>query len=248
MAWFYALISVAAVSLISLVGVFTLPVKREKMEKILIYLVSLSAGTLLGDVFIHLIPEAYGFDVDPVSISLFILGGILFFFVLEKFIHWHHCHKVVCEKHPHPFSYTVLAGDSVHNFIDGMIIGASYLVSVPVGIATTIAVIFHEIPQEIGNFGSLVYGGFSRVKALFLNFVSALTAVAGVVLVLILGVNADSLINFLIPFAAGGFIYIASSDLIPELHKDTRLTRSAIQLATFAAGIAIMFILTFLEK
>jgi zinc and cadmium transporter len=239
--WLYAILSVVVVSLISLIGFFIIPFNKEKLNKMLIYLVSFSAGTLLGDAFIHLIPEAYE-NSNAVFISSSILSGIVLFFILEKFIHWRHCHEVACEEHPHPFSYVILVGDTVHNFIDGLIIGASYLVSIPVGIATTIAVIFHEIPQEVGDFGSLVYGGFSQKRALLLNFMTALAAILGTVLVLIFG-NIENLTSFLIPFAAGGFIYVANADLIPELHKHTEIKKSFWQLATFILGILLMVIL-----
>jgi len=243
--WLYAISSVFIVSLLSLVGFFVLPFKKEKLNKILIYFVSFSAGTLLGDAFIHLIPEAYKSSGIILNISLHILSGIVAFFILEKFVHWRHCHKIPSENHPHPFSYVILTGDTVHNFVDGLIIGASYLVSMPVGIATTLAVIFHEIPQEVGDFGSLIYGGFSKRKALLLNFMTALAAVFGAIAVLILGENKN-LVNFLIPFAAGGFIYIASSDLIPELHKHTEAKKSFWQLTTFILGIGLMVALLLL--
>lgn len=240
MVWSYTLISVVIVSLISLIGVFTLSWKKETLEKMLIYLVSLSTGTLLGDAFIHLIPDAYAQNASKVSAALYILSGILVFFILEKYVHWRHCHHIASEQHPHPFSYVILLGDSVHNFIDGLIIAASFLVSLPIGIATTIAVIFHEIPHEIGNFGSLIYGGVSRKKALEYNFLSSLAAVAGALVVLLLSFNADSMTKFLIPFAAGGFIYVASSDLIPELHKETAPQKSFGQLIMFVIGIGLM--------
>jgi len=244
--WLYTIVSVFIVSLISLIGVFTFSIDHKKLEKALIYLVSLSAGTLLGDAFIHLIPEAYE-SSDSLWVGLYILIGMLFFFVVEKFFHWRHCHHVPSEEHPHPFSYVILAGDSVHNFIDGLVIAASYLVSIPVGIATTIAVLFHEIPQEIGDFGSLMYGGFSRAKALTFNLLSGLTAVAGAIVVLVLNANISGMNNFLIPFAAGGFIYIASADLIPELHKNTDAKKSFLQIMTFMAGIVLMLLLINLE-
>lgn len=243
--WLYAILSVIFVSLISLVGFFVIPFSREKLSKILIYFVSLSAGTLLGDAFIHLIPEAYEKSVNALTISLYILSGIVIFFVLEKFIHWRHCHKVACDEHPHPFSYTVLAGDTVHNFIDGLIIGASYLVSIPVGIATTMAVIFHEIPQEVGDFGSLIYGGFSKMRALLLNFMTALAAIVGTAMVLAFS-GSFNFSFFLIPFAAGGFIYVASADLIPELHKHMEIKKTIGQLATFILGIGLMVLLAVL--
>lgn len=247
MVWLYTLLSVIAVSLISLIGVFTLAIKAEKLNRLLIYLVSFSAGALLGDAFIHLIPEAFEILKNKLLFSVYILLGILVFFILEKFLHWRHCHKVACDDHPHPFSYVLLVGDTVHNLIDGMVIAASYLASVPIGIATTLAVVFHEIPQEIGDFGSLVYGGFKRTKALLFNFLTALTAVAGALIVLVLNLNDGKFTEFLVPFAAGGFIYIASSDLIPELHKDTDPKKSFWQLLTFILGIGLMFGLLILE-
>lgn len=240
--WFYTILSVILVSLISLVGFFVLPIKKEKLEKILVYVVSFAAGTLLGDAFIHLIPESYEKNHNALFVSLSILSGIISFFVLEKFIHWRHCHVVASEKHPHPFSYVVLFGDIVHNFIDGLIIGASYLVSIPVGIATTIAVIFHEIPQEVGDFGSLLFGGFSKKRALLLNFLTALAAILGAIIVLVFR-NIVNLSDFLIPFAAGGFVYVASADLIPELHKNTEVRKSMLQLISFVLGIGLMVLL-----
>ncbi len=245
--WFYTLISVIIVSLISLVGVFTFAISEEKLKKILIYLVSFAAGTLLGDAFIHLIPEAFSEIENTVLLSVSILTGILAFFIMEKFLHWRHCHEMACEDHPHPFSYILLVGDILHNFIDGLIIAASYLVSIPVGIATTLAVVFHEIPQEIGDFGSLVYGGFTKARALLFNFLTALTAILGAVIILVLNINDGNFTKILVPFAAGGFIYIASSDLIPELHKDTDPKKSFWQLVAFIMGIAIMLLLTSVE-
>lgn len=248
MVWIYTLTSVLIVSLISLIGVFTFFVSAEKIKKVLIYLVSFAAGTLLGDAFIHLIPEAFLEIENTVLLSLSILAGILAFFVMEKFLHWRHCHEVACEDHPHPFSYILLVGDVLHNFIDGLIIAASYLVSIPVGIATTLAVIFHEIPQEIGDFGSLIYAGFKKTKALLFNFLTALTAFLGAILVLALNIDGGLITKLLVPFAAGGFIYIASSDLIPELHKSPQASKSVIQLITFVLGITMMFLLILLEN
>ncbi len=247
MVWFYTISSVLIISLVSLVGVFALSISREKLKKILIYLVSFAAGTLLGDAFIHLIPEAYEGFGSTSAIPVYILAGILIFFVLEKFVHWRHCHEIACDDHPHPITYTILAGDTIHNFIDGLIIAASYLVSIPIGIATTAAVIFHEIPQEIGDFGSLVYGGYTRAKALLFNFLTAVTAIFGAIIVLTLDINGGALTEFLIPFAAGGFIYIASSDLIPELHKNTDPKKSFWQLITFIFGIGLMLLLILFE-
>ncbi|MCX6706961.1 MAG: ZIP family metal transporter [Candidatus Woesearchaeota archaeon] len=247
MVWFYTILSVVIVSLISLIGIFTLVIKKESLSKILFILVSFSAGALLGDSFIHLIPEisettGFGFNA---AISL--LAGIMVFFILEKFIQWRHCHVPTSKSHPHPFAYMNLIGDGLHNSIDGMVIAASYIVSVPLGIATTLAVIFHEIPQEIGDFGVLLHGGFSRAKALFFNLLSALTAVIGAVVILIIGTKVQGITDFLLPFTAGGFIYIAGSDLIPEMHKENKVGKSLLQLAGLVAGMAIMAALIMLE-
>jgi len=241
--WIYTLVAVGLVSLLSLIGVFTLSMDSRKLDKILIYLVGLSTGTLLGDAFIHLIPEAFKESNDTAFTSLSILFGIFTFFVLEKFVHWRHCHKLPCEHHPHPFSYVILVGDAMHNFIDGMIIAASFAVAIPLGIATTLAIVLHEIPHEIGNFGSLVYGGFSRGKALLFNAMTALAAIFGALLVLLINMDSNSVNSFLVPFAAGGFIYVANADLIPELHKNTEIKRSILQIATFVVGILLMLFL-----
>jgi len=210
-------------------------------------MVSFSAGALFGDAFIHLLPEIvkeYGFTI---TISLSTLSGIVIFFIVEKVIHWKHCHQHhhhhFGRKKIHPFALMNLLGDAIHNFIDGLIIGASYLVSIPAGIATTIAVALHEIPQEIGDFGVLLHGGFSRRKALLFNFFTALTALGGLLVVFMIHTEIKNITLYLIPFAAGGFIYIAGSDLIPEIHKEVKIKTSLLSLAYFILGIAVMLIL-----
>jgi len=233
-------LSVLIVSLISFVGVFTLAVNAERLRRILIYLISFSAGALLGDVFIHLLPELVKSGTFTLTTSLVILGGILLFFVLEKVIHWQHCHMPLTKHHVHSFAYMNVIGDALHNFIDGMIIAGSYLVSVPAGIATTIAVVLHEIPQEIGDFGVLLHGGLSKRKALLYNFLSALAAVIGAGVALWLGGRFEQIESVLIPLAIGGFIYIAGSDLIPELHKETGAGKSLLQTLVFLLGILVM--------
>jgi zinc and cadmium transporter len=243
--WLYALGSVFLVSLISLIGIWTLAIKGKILNKILIFFVSLSAGALLGGAFIHLIPE--GLETFGITniFFIFILIGILLFFILEKLITWHHCHDLKCKKHhPKTIGPMIIIGDSLHNFIDGLIIGGSFLINIPLGIATTIAVILHEIPQEIGDFGVLIHAGYSKKKALLLNFLSALTAIIGTVVALTIGAMSESFIAYLLPFAAGGFIYIAASDLIPELHKDFKISTSILQVLVFILGIALMYILT----
>ncbi|MBI5798172.1 ZIP family metal transporter [Candidatus Woesearchaeota archaeon] len=249
---FYALLSVFVVSLISLIGIFSLPLSNKSLEKILLYFVSFSAGALFGDAFIHLLPQAaaQGFTL---KISLYALLGIVISFFIEKIIHWHHCHHT--GKHYHEynihdnksFAYMNIFGDLIHNFIDGLIIGGSYLVSIPVGLATTIAVILHEIPQEIGDFGVLLHAGFTKTRALVYNFLTSLSAFIGVAIALFIGLKSEAFFIFLLPFAAGSFIYIAGSDLIPELHKEKMFSKSTIQLLFFLFGIGIMILLLLLE-
>lgn len=226
----------------------TFSLKEENLKKTLLYFVSFSAGGLFGDAFIHLIPEAVGESGFGLHVSLYILIGIIVSFIVEKFLQWRHCHIPTSDEHPHSFAYVNLFGDAVHNFIDGLIIGGSYLAGIPLGVATTLAVVFHEIPQEIGDFGVLMYGGFTKSRALFFNFSTALTAIFGAIVALSLGFLVQDFIPFLIPFAAGTFIYIAGSDLIPELHKEEPgLLRSTLQLTVFVLGVLILFSLVFLE-
>ncbi len=242
----YSLASVLVVSLISLVGLAILPLDEKNLKHILLYLVSFSAGALLGDAFIHLIPESSknGFTI---SSALFIMIGIIVSFIVEKFIHWRHCHIPTSKSHPHSFAYMNLIGDGVHNLLDGLIIGGSFIANFALGITTAIAVILHEIPQEIGDFGVLVYGGFSRFKALIYNFITAISAFIGVLVAFLFEKNTSNFSFFIIPFAAGGFIYIACSDLIPELHKEVHIKHSLIQLASLLIGIAMMFLILLIE-
>ncbi len=238
--WQYAMGSVLLVSLASLVGVVTLSLSQDLLKRLLIFLVSFAVGSLLGGAFIHLLPEAFASDLNPLSVSLFALGGIIFFFIIEKFFRWRHCRHETTANHIHPVVPMNIFGDALHNLIDGVLIGVSYSVSIPLGMATTIAVVLHEIPQEIGDFGILIHGGLSVKKALMFNFASALSAIVGVILALSIGVAIEDAMLYLIPFIAGGFIYIASSDLIPELHHNTNVLHSLLQLLAVIGGIIIM--------
>ena len=243
--WFYSLISVVIVSLISLIGVFTLSLKTEKIKKASLFLVSFATGSLFGDAIIHLLPETFkdlGFGLLP---SLLIVSGILLFFILERFLRWRHCHEIDCPEHKTVASI-ILVGDAAHNLIDGMVIAASFLASIPLGLATTIAVVFHEIPNEIGEFGVLIHSGFSAKRALLLNFLSGLTAIFGAVIVLMIGSRISDFSLYLLPVTAGGFLYIAGSDLLPELHHEVRLKSSLAQLFFIILGIGIMTLLAFL--
>ena len=204
-------------------------------------------GALLGDAFIHLIPEALENIPYPAITSILIITGILIFFVLEKFLHWHHHGDDENGSHIHPVGNLVLFSDGIHNVIDGIIIGGSFIVSVPLGVATTVAVVLHEIPQEIGDFTVLLHAGYDRKRALWLNFLSALSAVVGVVIAMMLGQAGADMVMWVLPIAAGGFIYISVADLIPELHKTKEVSRSALQIIAVAAGVLAMAALLFIE-
>jgi zinc and cadmium transporter len=252
----YAFGSVLVVSLISLVGVVALSLREETLRKTLFLLVGLATGALFGDALIHLIPEALSGNAGTEQVALFIMGGILFFFLLEKIFLWRHSHLEHAESgesaaahdhSPKPLAPLVLVADFIHNLLDGVVIGASFLVSIPVGVSTTLAVILHEIPQEIGDFGLLIHAGWSRGKALLWNFLSALSAVIGVAAALLIGAAAEGFLPTASALTAGAFIYIAGSDLVPELHKTASPARSAAQVVSIIFGFALMYLLTLTE-
>ena len=210
-------------------------------------MVSLAVGSLFGDAFIHLLPESFEKFEAKVEASLYVLTGIFLFFILEKFLLWRHQHTLEASHAIRPVGYMNLFADGVLNFIDGTIIGASYLVSLPVGIATTLAVIFHEIPHELGNFFVLLYAGFTKTRALFFNFLTGLFAILGTLVALLVGSRVEHFSLLMLPLAAGGFIYIAGSDLVPELNKESDLFKSVIQMMAIALGVGLMLLLTLLE-
>jgi len=237
----YALIASFIVSLISLIGIFALLMKDDLLRKVIIFLVAFAAGGLIGGAFLDIIPEAMVYVKDITQLFLYVVSGYLLFFILEKYLHWRHCHAPECKVHR--FTYLNIVGDIVHNFSDGMIIGAVFLIDIKVAIATTLAIVFHEIPHELGNFTVLVYGGFSKLKALLFNFLSALFAIAGTLVGYYFANKIPGFAHILLPLAAGGFIYIASCDLIPELHKEEGGKRSALIMVTFTFGIFLMYLL-----
>ncbi|RJP29839.1 MAG: ZIP family metal transporter [Candidatus Omnitrophota bacterium] len=232
-----SLISTVIVSLISLIGIFTLFINERLLGKILFGLIGFSAGSLIGGAFLHILPEVLEHTQANRTFS-YVIAGMVIFFIMEKYFYWRHCHEGKCDVHA--FTYLNIIGDGVHNFIDGMLITASFSVSAGLGLVTTTAVILHEIPQELGDFGVLVYGGFSRKKALFFNFISALAAIIGALVSYFIIGAVEGFSNFLLPLTAGGFIYIASSDLIPEIHKEGNFRRSILAFGSFILGLAVM--------
>lgn len=246
---FYTFVSVGIVSLLSLIGALLFLTGEAVLEPLITYSLAVSSGVMLGSVF---------FDVLPESIALFpdgalgvALGGFIGFFALEKLLSWHHHTHGDHHEDDHdekPVAMLILLGDGIHNFVDGVVIASGYLVSVPIGISTTIAVIAHEIPHEMSDFLVLLHAGLPKPKALLYNFFSALTAVAGACVVLFFSLRIESLGRYLLPFAAGNFLYIAASDLIPELLKKRRLNVSMIQIVLLVSGVFVINIVRGLAK
>lgn len=243
----YSLIAVLVVSLVSIFAIGIVVVLRNKSSTVTRSLISFAAGALLGDVFIHIFPdvvEEYGWTITS---SIVVIFGILLAFVIEKYVHWHHCRRSEDKSHVHSLAMMNLVGDGIHNFIDGLAIAAAFIVNIPTGIATTVAIMAHEIPQEIGDFAVLIYSGMKTRRAVMLNFVTALTALLGVVVGFTLVGRDSTIVPFLLPFAAGNFIYIACSDLIPELKKDETVRAGAMQVIMFVLGVGAMYVITLLE-
>ena len=241
-----ALIALVLISALSLVGAVTLTIAPDRLRRGLIVLVAFAAGALLGDAFVHILPEVaeseHGFDLTA---SLSLVFGVMAFFVLEKMLHWHHSH-IPTEEVLHPVATMNLVGDGLHNFIDGAIVATAFTVSPELGIATAVAVALHEIPQELGDFGILVHAGLPPRKALRLNLSTGAMAILGGAVALVVG-SAASLERPLLPFTAGAFVYIASTDLIPELHKEPEPAKSVVQVLALTAGVATMVALRVFE-
>ncbi len=235
----WILVSVVVISLFAIIGVLFLSVREELLNKVLLALVAFSAGALMGGALLHMIPKTLTMT-SSINTFLYLLLGFSFFFLLENVLQWRHCHDAKCDVHT--FTYMNLIGDGIHNITDGLIIAASFVASIALGFATTLAVAFHEIPQEIGDFGVLVYGGFEKRKALMYNYISAITIIPGAIVGYLLSIYTTQFIQFMLPIAAGGFIYIAASDLIPELRKETSLKKSAVIFGVFLMGIILMYI------
>ncbi len=241
--WIYTIVSVLILSAISLVGVFIFFFREEKVKKISLFVVSFAVGAMFGDVFIHILPEAFGKTGSSLMTPFGVIIGILIFFSLEKFLRWRHCHIQNSTGHYHPVVAMNLVGDNVHNLLDGVLIGASFLVSIPIGIASAVAIILHEIPQEIGDFGMLIRFGLSKRKALIFNFISSFSAIFGALASLILGSFIKDYALFMLPLTAGSLIYLAGSDLIPELHHETKVSASLAQLVAIMMGVGGMALL-----
>jgi len=227
-------------SVISLVGGFTLLLGERRLAKLLRPLVAFAAGTLLGGAFFHMIPA--GVDQEGPTLATFgwVAAGFATFLAVEQFLHWHHCERseAVCRR---PLTYLILIGDALHNLIGGLAIGGIFLVDIRLGVTAWLAAAAHEIPQEIGDFAVLLHGGWSKRGALLFNFASALTFLLGGLCVYALAPRTDT--AFLVPFAAGNFLYIGASDLVPEINKERSLKQNVIHFVSFVAGLAALGLL-----
>lgn len=255
--WIATLLAVGVVSLVSLVGALTLSLRRLRSHRTLLVLVAIAAGTLVGDSLFHLLPEAaHSWEAAGLAqMGLYVAIGFVAFFALEVAVRSRHAHLEAAtpdahghhhdEPHGHdhvaPYAWTNLVGDAVHNLIDGAVIAAAFLVDTSLGIVTTLAVVLHEVPQELGDFAVLLRAGMKPGKALFFNFLSALVSVVGAGLVLLLPVDVEVLASYALPLITGAFLYIAAADLIPELHHHSKGREAVTILLCFILGIAIMY-------
>ncbi len=230
-------------SLLGLIGIFSLAINKKYLNKIIPILISFSAGALIGGAFFHLMIESL--EILPeMRLFIYVIIGFFIFFLIEGYFHWHHCDTC----HKHPFTYTMLIGDSIHNFIDGLVIAAAFSANISLGIITTAMIMAHEIPQEIGLFGVLIHGKYKKKKALYYSFMTQSTCILGGIIGFFTISKIDILSSFLVPFAAGGFIYIAASDLVPEMHKlyKGNFRRSISVLSSFIIGLLFMLLLKYL--
>jgi zinc and cadmium transporter len=226
-------------SAIALVGGVTLMLSEKTLQRILLPLVAFAAGSLLGGAFFHMLPASFAAGLGDTTVYALVLGGFAVFFALEQFLHWHHCHRAeaACKK---PLTYLILIGDGLHNFLGGLAVAGTFLIDIRLGIVTWLAAAAHEVPQELGDFGVLVHGGWPRRQALFYNVLSALTFLLGGIIAYFASFRLD--VSFLVPFAAGNFIYIAAADLIPEVKAHADLKTNFIHFIAFAAGVMLMLV------
>jgi len=227
-------------SAIALVGSTTLLMKKATLDRTIMPLVAFAAGSLLGGAFFHMLPAASQAIPDPTRVYLWTLAGFTVFFALEQFLHWHHCGRAASDCRQ-PLTYLILIGDGLHNFLGGIGVGALFLTDIRLGIAGWFAAAAHEVPQELGDFAVLIHGGWSRKKALLFNLISGFTFLLGGILAWMASSALD--VSFLIPFAAGNFIYIGASDLVPEVNKHVDPVTNTIHFLSFVAGVVLLWLM-----
>lgn len=234
-------------SLFSLVGGISFCFSEATMKKMILPMVAFAAGSFMGAAFFHMIPTALENTHGEFTwIALWIMTGFSLFFMIEQFLHWHHCHRADTDcNDTKPLTYLIILGDGLHNLLSGFFVAAAFLTNINAGIAAWLAELSHEIPQELGDFGVMVHGGWSRKKALLCNFLSSLTFPLGALITYFLHSYIHLNINFLIPFAAGSFLYIAASDLVPEINKNHSLKTNILHFLAFIAGVALLVFIHF---
>jgi zinc and cadmium transporter len=233
-----------AMSALALVGTITVLMPAPMLARALLPMVGLAAGSLLGGAFFHMLPESVDTIGNVLGVYLALVAGFLVFFVLEQFLHWHHCHRVEhveCVER-RPLGYLILAADGLHNLIGGLAVGGAFMVDIRVGIVTWLVAAAHEIPQELGDFGVLVHSGWQRRSALAWNFASALTFLVGALIAYAIADHVE--VAYLLPFAAGNFVYIAAADLLPEITSEEHTRDKLETSAAFVVGLAILLAVT----
>ena len=225
-------------SAIALVGSVTLLLSKETLDRILRPLVAFAAGSLLGGAFFHMLPAAAENGLSPITSALGVMTGFSLFLGLEQFLHWHHCHRAAtdCKE---PLTYLILLGDGLHNFLGGLGVGGMMLLDVRLGFTAWLAAAAHEIPQELGDFGILIHGGWQRRRALLFNLLSGLTFLVGGLVAYAVSGTIDA--TLLVPFAAGNFIYIGASDLVPEVNRHRNATVNLIHFVSFVSGVLLLW-------
>ena len=242
--WVNALAAAALVAMVSLSGAAVLWIRTSTLRVAVPMLVAMAVGVLLGDAFLHLIPEATEQLGSVATVGIYTMAGFVLFFAIEKGVRWQHRHDVYSPDSPdaiQPMARMNLVGDAVHNFMDGILIAGSFAVDPVLGWATTAAIVMHEIPQELGDIGALLCGGYSPRRAVWLNFLCALAVIPGVVATLLVGQVFENVQIYLLPIAAGGFIYIAASDFLPALHRGEPFQASAAQVGVVSLGMLVMY-------
>lgn len=227
-------------SAIALVGAITFALPKATRERLILPLVAFSAGSLLGGALLHMIPEAVARNYGALSVYLWVVAGFTAFLALEQFLHWHHWHNSSTEEKS-PLNHLMVIGDSIHNFLGGVAVAGAFIVDVRLGITTWLVAAAHEVPQELGKYGVLLHGGWSRGKALLVSGLSSLTFLVGGIFAYVVSREVD--VSFLVPFAAGNFLYIAASDLVPEVNRHHLLGTNLLHFASFTAGIALLVII-----
>lgn len=235
----WILLSGLLMSAIALIGSVTLLLREETLQKILLPLVSFAAGSLIGGALFHMIPASLA-SMPVMSTLRWIALGFLIFFGLEQFLHWHHCHRAYaeCKK---PLTYLILIGDALHNFLGGLSIAGVFLLDVRLGVAAWIAAAAHEVPQELGDFGVLIHGGWRKRTALLFNLFSGLTFLMGGLTAYAASLQFD--VRWLVPLAAGNFLYIGASDLVPEVNKAHTFKANVVHFWIFALGLGLLYLL-----